>query len=154
MLLLGFGAALRRTELVGLRLGDVERVPDKGLLLTIGRSKTDQHGKGQRVAVWANPTEPGFCPAAALDAWLAHRRTAPDLDWTRERFRARRTPAVLRCHQGRPGHRRKALRQGGGAADQAGRRRGRAGRAKDSPATRSAVACSPPAATTGPSSPT
>jgi site-specific recombinase XerD len=82
MLLLGFGAALRRTELVGLRLGDVERVPDKGLLLTIGRSKTDQHGKGQRVAVWANPTEPGFCPAASLDAWLAHRRTAPDLDWT------------------------------------------------------------------------
>ena len=82
MLLIGFGAALRRTELVGLRLGDVERVPDKGLLLTIGRSKTDQHGKGQRVAVWANPTEPGFCPAASLDDWLAHRRTAPDLDWT------------------------------------------------------------------------
>src|SRR5215471_8675854 len=53
MLLLGFGAALRRSELVGLRLGDVERVPDKGLLLTIGRSKTDQHGRGQRVAVCA-----------------------------------------------------------------------------------------------------
>src|SRR6516165_583907 len=81
MLLVGFGAALRRSELVGLALGDVERVPDKGLLLTIGRSKTDQHGKGQRVAVCANPTEPGFCPAAALDAWLAHRRTALDLDW-------------------------------------------------------------------------
>ena len=82
MLLLGFGAALRRSELVGLALGDVECVPDKGLLLTIGRSKTDQHGAGQRVAVWANPKEPGFCPAAALDAWLAHRRTAADLDWT------------------------------------------------------------------------
>ena len=38
--------------------------------------------RGKRVAVWANPTEPGFCPAAALEAWLAHRRTAPDLDWT------------------------------------------------------------------------
>ena len=48
---------------------------------TVGRCKTDQHGPGQRVAVWANPTEPGFCPAAALDAWLAHRRTAADLDW-------------------------------------------------------------------------
>jgi hypothetical protein len=58
------------------------RVPDKGLLLTIARSKTDQHGQGQRVAVCAKPTEPGVCPAAALDAWLAHRRTAPDLDWT------------------------------------------------------------------------
>ena len=82
MLLLGFGAALRRSELAGLRLGDVEHVPDKGLLLAIGRSKTDQHGKGQRVAVWANPTDPPLCPAASLDAWLAHRRTAPDLDWT------------------------------------------------------------------------
>ena len=82
MLLLGFGAALRRSELVSLSLGDVEPVPGRGLLVTIGRSKTDQHGVGQRVAVWANPAEPGFCPAAALEAWLAHRRTAADLDWT------------------------------------------------------------------------
>jgi len=82
MLLLGFGAALRRSELVGLALGDVERVPDRGLLLTVRRSKTDQHGVGQLVAVYANPSEPGFCPAAALDAWLHHRREAPDLDWT------------------------------------------------------------------------
>ena len=82
MLLLGFGAALRRSELVGLSLGDVETVAGRGLLITVARSKTDQHGAGQRVAVWANPTEPGFCPAAALEAWLAHRRLAPDLDWT------------------------------------------------------------------------
>src|SRR5262245_43095446 len=67
MLLLGFGAALRRSELVGLTLGDVESVPGKGILLTIARSKTDQHGQGQRVAVCANPTEPGFCPVVALD---------------------------------------------------------------------------------------
>src|SRR5215471_10785333 len=82
MLLVGFGAALRRSELVAPTLGDVVRVPDKGLLLTIARSKTDQQAKGQRVAVCANPTEPAVCPTAALDAWLAHRRTAPDLDWT------------------------------------------------------------------------
>jgi len=80
--LLGFGAALRRSELVGLTLGDIESVPGKGILLTIARSKTDQHGQGQRVAVCANPTEPGFCPVVALDAWLRHRREAPDLDWT------------------------------------------------------------------------
>ena len=30
----------------------------------------------------ANPADPGFCPAAALDAWLRHRREAVDLDWT------------------------------------------------------------------------
>jgi site-specific recombinase XerD len=82
MLLLGFGAALRRSELVGLTIGDVETVPERGLLLTIGRSKTDQHGIGQRVAVWANPSEEGFCPAAALAAWMAYRRQAADLDWT------------------------------------------------------------------------
>ena len=44
MLLVGFGAALRRSEIVGLTLGDVELVPDKGLLLTVARSKTDKHG--------------------------------------------------------------------------------------------------------------
>jgi hypothetical protein len=82
MLLLGFGAALRRSELVGLSLGDIEPVPGRGLLVTVARSKTDQHGAGQRVAVWANPAEPGFCPEAALAAWLAHRRTAADLNWT------------------------------------------------------------------------
>jgi integrase len=82
MLPLGFGAALRRSELVALNLGDIESVPGRGLLLTIGRSKTDQVGAGQRVAVHANPGEPGCCPTAALEAWLHHRWEAPDLDWT------------------------------------------------------------------------
>jgi len=82
MLLLGFGAALRRSELVALTIGDVETVPGRGIMLTIRRSKTDQAGAGQRVAVHANPADPGCCPAAALDAWLRHRRDAPDLDWT------------------------------------------------------------------------
>lgn len=82
MLLLGFGAALRRSELVALTIGDVETIPGRGIMLTIRRSKTDQAGTGQRVAVHANQAEPGCCPAAALDAWLRHRRDAPDLDWT------------------------------------------------------------------------
>ena len=79
MLLLGFGGALRRGELVGLAIGDVEAVPGRGLMLTLRRSKTDQHGKGQKVAVCANKADPGFCPAAALEAWLTHRRPGPDL---------------------------------------------------------------------------
>ena len=45
-----------RSELVRLALGDVERVPKKGMLLTIRRSKTDRHGAGQRAAIW--PTAP------------------------------------------------------------------------------------------------
>ncbi|WP_123060008.1 tyrosine-type recombinase/integrase [Roseicella frigidaeris] len=79
MLLLGFAAALRRSELVGLALGDVELVPGRGLRLLVRRSKTDPQGRGEEVAVCANPEEDGFCPAAALAGWLAFRRRAPDL---------------------------------------------------------------------------
>ena len=97
-----------------------EPVPGRGLRMLVRRSKTDQHGEGQEIAVWANPAEPGFCPVAALDAWLAHRRTAPDLDWTATPT-SRRAPAVLRRHQGRPADRRRAVRQGGRPPGQAGR---------------------------------
>jgi len=79
MLLVGFGAALRRSELVALQLGDAEAIPGRGLRLLVRRSKTDPHGRGQEVAIWANPAEPLLCPAAALDAWLRLRATAPDL---------------------------------------------------------------------------
>ena len=80
MLLLGFGAALRRSELVALRIGDVEPVPGRGLRLLVRRSKTDQHGRGEEVAIWANLAEPLLCPMAALDAWFGHRTQACDLD--------------------------------------------------------------------------
>ncbi len=82
MLLLGFGAALRRSELVALTLGNVEVVPERGLRVLVRRSKTDQQGQGQEIAVWANPDQPGFCPAVALARWMEHRREASDLDWT------------------------------------------------------------------------
>lgn len=32
------------------------------------------------MAIWANPSEPGVCPLATLDAWLSHRQAARDLD--------------------------------------------------------------------------
>ena len=79
MLLLGFGAALRRSELVALRLGDVQIVPGRGLTVLVRRSKTDQHGRGQQVAIWANPATPLTCPAASLERWLALRDSAPDV---------------------------------------------------------------------------
>jgi integrase len=82
MLLLGFGAALRRSELVALQLRDIEPVPGRGLRVLVRRSKTDQHGQGHDIAVWANPTEPLLCPLAALQAWRSHRDLARDLDWT------------------------------------------------------------------------
>jgi site-specific recombinase XerD len=82
MLLLGFGAALRRSELVALTLGEVEAVPGRGVRVLVRRSKTDQHGKGQEVAVAANRADRDFCPQTALERWLAYRRAAPDLPWT------------------------------------------------------------------------
>jgi len=50
LIALGFGAALRRSELARVRLEDIE-VTDKGLVLTLPKSKTDQEGRGQQVAV-------------------------------------------------------------------------------------------------------
>jgi hypothetical protein len=46
MLLLGFGAALRRSELVGLRIGDAQLAPGRDLTVLVRRWKTDQHGRG------------------------------------------------------------------------------------------------------------
>jgi integrase len=79
MLLLGFGAALRRSELVALNLDDVNAVPGRGVQVSIRRSKTDQQGRGDLVAIAANPMDPDFCPATALRDWLVHRHTARDI---------------------------------------------------------------------------
>ena len=78
LLLVGFAGALRRSELVGLALGDVAVVPGRGLRLLIRRSKTDPRGAGQAIALAANPAEPGLCPARALQAWLGFRQAARD----------------------------------------------------------------------------
>ena len=79
MLLLGFGAALRRSELVALRVGDVTRVSGRGITVLVTRSKTDQHGRGQSVAIWANPASPSACPLHAFERWLGLRETASDM---------------------------------------------------------------------------
>lgn len=67
LLLMGFAAALRRSELVALDVADLERVPD-GIIVHVRRSKTDQDGQGQEIAV---PRGGKLKPCDALDAWLA-----------------------------------------------------------------------------------
>lgn len=68
LLLMGFAGALRRSELVGLNVGDVENVR-QGLILHLQRSKTDQEAQGQKIGI---PFARGrWCPVAALEAWLA-----------------------------------------------------------------------------------
>ncbi|HEU4324771.1 MAG TPA: site-specific integrase [Roseiflexaceae bacterium] len=69
LLLIGFAGAFRRSELVGLDLGDIQRVP-QGLVITVRRSKTDQEGEGMIKAIPYGRNEE-TCPVRALDAWLA-----------------------------------------------------------------------------------
>jgi len=67
LLLLGFAGALRRGELVGLDVEDLEEAPE-GLRLTLRRSKTDQEGAGAVVAV-CRGADPSTCPVRAVEAW-------------------------------------------------------------------------------------
>ena len=50
LLLLGFAGAFRRSELVALTTADIERTPE-GMKVIIRKSKGDQEGKGQTVAI-------------------------------------------------------------------------------------------------------
>ena len=50
LIALGFGAALRRSELAAIEVSHIT-VTEKGLVVSLPRSKTDQEGQGQQVAV-------------------------------------------------------------------------------------------------------
>ena len=68
LLLIGFGGAFRRSELVGLDVGDVV-FGERGLEVLIRRSKTDQEGAGRKIGIpSARKTE--HCPVVALKGWL------------------------------------------------------------------------------------
>lgn len=68
LLLIGFAAALRRSELVALTLDDVAMVPE-GLRITIRRSKADQEGAGEVLPVGRTGT--ATCPVKAFQAWVS-----------------------------------------------------------------------------------
>ena len=68
LLLLGFAAALRRSELVALDLDDLE-FSDEGLTLAIRRSKTDQQGAGRLVGV-PYGSQPATCPVRSTRSWM------------------------------------------------------------------------------------
>ena len=68
ILLVGFASALRRSELVSLDLSDVV-FSDKGMVIHLKRSKTDQVGQGRTIAI---PNIKGrHSPVLALQAWIA-----------------------------------------------------------------------------------
>jgi site-specific recombinase XerD len=69
LLVLGWAGALRRSELVSLNLEDVSKTRD-GLILHLNRSKTDQKGEGQDVAL-PYGSNPLTCPIRSLEDWLS-----------------------------------------------------------------------------------
>lgn len=67
ILLIGWMSALRRSELVALNMGDLEW-SEKGVIIHVRRSKTDQEGQGASVAI---PYMSGnTCPVVALAKWI------------------------------------------------------------------------------------
>jgi integrase len=68
IVLLGFAAALRRSELADLHAEDL-RFEKRGLIVTIRRSKTDQEAAGAEIAVPYVPNR-SLCAARAVSAWL------------------------------------------------------------------------------------
>jgi site-specific recombinase XerD len=66
LLALGFGGAFRRSELVALRVEDLEFATE-GLKVRVQRSKTDQDGAGQTVPVLDGPR---LSVKAAISDWM------------------------------------------------------------------------------------
>jgi len=69
LLLVGWAAALRRSELANLVVSDL-RFERDGLIIAVRRSKTDQQAAGDAVAVPFG-AQPETCPVRAVRAWFA-----------------------------------------------------------------------------------
>jgi integrase len=63
---LGFAGAFRRSELVALNIADIEETED-GFKVIIRRSKTDQKGHGETIAIVRGGAT---CPVKAVKAWV------------------------------------------------------------------------------------
>jgi integrase len=77
LLLFGFAGAMRRSELVSLRVEDVAVVPG-GLRVRIRRAKTDQTGQGAEIGL-PRGRHAETCPVRAFEAWqaVAKRQAGP-----------------------------------------------------------------------------
>jgi len=77
LLLFGFAGALRRSELVALRVEDVAVVPG-GLRLRLNRGKTDPTGQGAEIGLPRGRSSE-TCPVRAFEAWqaVAKRKAGP-----------------------------------------------------------------------------
>lgn len=67
LLLIGFCAALRRSELAAVQVEDLE-FTSQGIILTLPRSKTDQTGQGRKIGI---PKGRGrICPVMSVNEWI------------------------------------------------------------------------------------
>jgi site-specific recombinase XerD len=67
LIALGFAGAFRRSELVALEVADLTETPD-GFRALVKRSKTDQSGEGQEIAILRGRR---LRPVEAVQTWLA-----------------------------------------------------------------------------------
>ncbi len=75
IILIGFAAALRRSEITGLNVDDI-RFDPRGYIIYLRQSKTDQFGKGCNIAV-KNGKNKETCPADAMRRWVEIRGNRP-----------------------------------------------------------------------------
>jgi integrase len=71
LLVIGFYAALRRSELAAINIEDIAVTAD-GLVLTLHHRKTDAEGQGTTIGLPIK-ADGAVCPVAAWQAWLAVR---------------------------------------------------------------------------------
>lgn len=69
LLVMGWAGALRRSEITNLNIEDISKTRD-GLILHLNRSKTDQKGEGQEVAL-PYGSYPLTCPVRSFEDWIA-----------------------------------------------------------------------------------
>lgn len=72
LLLIGFAAALRRSEISAIDLDHVRFGAD-GVIVTLPRRKTDQEGEGTEIGIPFGKDE-AYCPVRTLQAWIAEAR--------------------------------------------------------------------------------
>src|SRR5690606_24709733 len=105
-LLIGFAGALRRSELAGLRLGDIQVRTDHTtgepvLLIHLPTTKTDPTGTAEHRVAVPRGRHPRTCPVCAYTDWLRllenhHRAGTPAVRQHCESPRP--DPAIHRCH--------------------------------------------------------
>jgi site-specific recombinase XerD len=111
LLLLGFAGGMRRSELVGLDVDDLEAAPE-GYVIRLRSSKTDQEAAGRAIPI-VYGTDPGCCPVRAVRAWTTaaginagplfrpvnrHGTVLP------RRLSAQSVALIVKAHMGRLGH--------------------------------------------------